>query len=292
MKKEFQIPTPCEQKWNNMQNVSGGKFCDLCTKKVFDLTDKTDIEIHSLLQENESICGRIQSTRLYSTPEMPQTHYNFFQFPFRKVAGGIFLAAMLTSNINAQKMKKDTLDHEIEIGLVVYAIRDPDHEPDKDWQFYKPETKTVSIEYSGSKETLKQAERINILTLAKKYSASYSVSIPEYDLAFKNIMVFETQPNDPQTPNPDRFYLFSDKRNREDETILYANLDKAKKIEFKPRNNTTLCFLDGAEISFEEYEKNKNNSAITSYYLSELYAEELLGKEYHLEGGIILSYSH
>lgn len=292
MKKEFQIPTPCEQKWDSMQNASGGKFCDLCTKKVFDLTDKTDTEIHSLLQENKSICGRIQSTRLYSHPEQPQTHYNFFQFPFRKIAGGVFLAAMLTSNLHAQKMKKDTMDHELEIGLVIYAIKDPDYEPDKDWQFYRPQTKTVSIEYSGSKETLKQAERINILTLAKRYNASYSVAIPEYDLGFKNIMVFETQSNESQIPNPDRFYVFSDKRNREDKTVLSANLDKAKKIEFKPKKNTTVCFLDGAEISFEEYEKNKNNNLITSYYLSEMYAEELLGKEYRVEDGIILSYSH
>jgi hypothetical protein len=290
MKKEFQIPTPCEQKWDNMQNASGGKFCDLCTKKVFDLTDKTDTEIHSLLKENKSICGKIQSTRLYSTPEHPQIHYNFSQFPFRKIAGGVFLAAMLTSNLNAQKPRDTTEVKDIQ-GMVQYVVRDPDYEPDKDWKFYRPETNTVSIEYSGSKKTLQQAERINILTVAKRYSASYSVSVPEYDLGFKNIMVFETQSNEPQMPQPDRFYLFSDKKNREDETILYANLDKAKKIEFKPKKNTTLCFLDGAEISFEDYEKNKNNSSITSYYLSEIYAEELLGKEYHLEDGIIVSYS-
>lgn len=60
MMKIIQIENPCEEKWDNMQNISDGKFCDLCSKKVLDLTQKTDDEIFHLLNtSNGKICGRI-----------------------------------------------------------------------------------------------------------------------------------------------------------------------------------------------------------------------------------------
>ena len=121
MKKEFQIKEPCNVGRENMKEISGGSFCDLCSKKVHDLSHKSDEEIKILLDTNESICGRIQVSRLYQQEEIAKTNYNFFHFPFRKLASGIFLAAMFSSGLNAQRLERDTLrEQEIE-GYIFFA---------------------------------------------------------------------------------------------------------------------------------------------------------------------------
>ncbi|RXM40648.1 hypothetical protein BOQ62_04840 [Chryseobacterium sp. CH21] len=44
MEKEFRINEPCHIGRENMQDIPGGSFCDFCSKKVHDLTQKTDEE--------------------------------------------------------------------------------------------------------------------------------------------------------------------------------------------------------------------------------------------------------
>ena len=78
MKKEFQIKEPCNVGRENMKEISGGSFCDLCSKKVHDLSHKSDEEIKILLDTNESICGRIQVSRLYQQEEIAKTTSSTF----------------------------------------------------------------------------------------------------------------------------------------------------------------------------------------------------------------------
>lgn len=59
--KKIRINNPCPEKWEDMQDSSEGKFCDKCSKKVWDLTDKTDSQIEKIMVSNVNICGRIIS---------------------------------------------------------------------------------------------------------------------------------------------------------------------------------------------------------------------------------------
>lgn len=294
MKKEFQIKEPCTVGRENMQEVDGGSFCHLCSKKVHDLTSKTDKEIISLLQSDNSVCGRIQPSRLFSHEKKPKTNYNFFEFPFRKLVSGIFLAAMFSNNIYAQHTKRDTLvNNDVLDGLIVYAPRyDADYDNTHN---YKPQNIILEIKFSGNKNLLMQYNDVSILTLEKRHTTSYGnrIRIREDYLGIKNIFVFENASNINNQINKNQYYTFISKsRFKDNGKTVDFNLEKLKKIEYNPRNKDFLYFLDGEEISKVEYEKSNNKQRLYSYFLTELYARELLRDFYtNYEDGIILSYT-
>lgn len=99
MMKIIQIENPCEEKWDNMRNISNGKFCDLCLKTVLDLTQKSNQEILKILDEsNGKICGRIfkhQSNRNFiSSEKIVINHEKRKGYP--KLVAGLAIAASLT----------------------------------------------------------------------------------------------------------------------------------------------------------------------------------------------------
>lgn len=62
MSQNFHIPKPCSENWLTMTTVEKGKFCELCNKKVHDLTTLNKVEIKNLLKSEEKVCGRIRKT--------------------------------------------------------------------------------------------------------------------------------------------------------------------------------------------------------------------------------------
>jgi len=293
MRKEFQIKEPCNVGRENMKDIPEGSFCDFCSKKVHDLTDKTEEEIHLLLQSGESVCGRIQAARLYSNEEKSKINYNFFTFPFRKIASGVFLAAIFSSNLNAQKKMKDTLqDKEILDGIIVYAHKSEDDYENK--PYYTPQNTYLEVKISGNKNLLSDHINVNILTLEKRYSANYNynIKIREDYLGFENIFVFENEYNKTHDVNQNQYYTFISKSKfKDDGKTVDLNLDKVKKIEFKSENKEIPYFLDGIEISKEDFDRKRKEQKIFSYYLSESYALALLGEAADYENGIVVSYT-
>lgn len=290
MKKKFQIKEPCNVGWENMEEIPGGSFCDLCSKKVHNLNNKSDEEIQILLDSNESICGRIKVSRLYQPEEIHKINYKFFHFPFRKFASGIFLAAMFSYNMNAQIARDTIREQEID-GMIIYA---PKYDDGEDHNYYTPKEIDLQLKFSGNKELLNQSHEISILRLEKRFKVGYAstIRIPEDYLGFKNIFVFENASNKENGINQNQYYTFISKNKFVDngKTVDF-NLDKIKKIEFKPKNSNIIYFLDGVEISKEDFEQKRKDKKIESYFLSEIYARELLGDDYDIEDGIIVSYS-
>lgn len=283
MKKEFQIKEPCDVGRENMREISGGSFCDLCSKKVHDLSQKSDEEIRILLDSNESICGRIQASRLYHQEGNSKSNYNFFNFPFRKFTSGIFLAAMFSSNINAQKTR-DTIHRPQEIeGLILYAPKRTDLDENG---YYKSKTKEIKVTFKGNFEVKDyHSNQLNVLTLAKKYQlspSSQTVDFPEDEIGYKNLVVLKKDEN--------QFYTFISKKQINEKSAVEINVEAAKKVEFKPKNKT-LYFIDGELISKEEYESRRNKENLESYFLVEIFARGILGNEYECEDGVVLSYN-
>ncbi len=68
VKKEFSIrvPEPCHERWEDMQPVTGGAFCQACTKVVYDFTSFSDEELLNFFREkrNEHPCGRFLTSQL------------------------------------------------------------------------------------------------------------------------------------------------------------------------------------------------------------------------------------
>lgn len=62
---KLRIENPCPIKWEEMSNIDGGKFCESCSKKVWDLDDLTRDEAEILLSNKQNqICGKISKTRI------------------------------------------------------------------------------------------------------------------------------------------------------------------------------------------------------------------------------------
>lgn len=291
MKKEFQIKEPCSIARENMLEVSGGSFCDLCSKKVYDLADKTDDEIKILLQSNPSVCGRIQPHRLYTPEEKTEAQYHFSHFPFRKIAGGIFLSILVTSNLDAQKKKIDTLETSDIQGMVMIALK-PEHE---DYAYPEPVvTRKLEIKPSGDAGNLIQYQFVTILTPFKRYRSNpsfrNSIHIPADDVRTSNIFVFEATDTQNEILNDNRYFLFVNKKHIKEDGTLNINLDQARKLPFIPKNKDFIYFLDGEEITKREFEQYQKEHKIDSYFLPEIYAEELLGTDYYFENGAIIAY--
>ncbi|WP_347218069.1 hypothetical protein [Chryseobacterium sp.] len=291
MKKEFQIKEPCFIAREDMREVSGGSFCDLCSKKVYDLADKTDEEIKELLQSNPSVCGRIQLHRLFIPEEKPETRYNFFHFPFRKIAGGIFLSILFTSNLNAQKKKIDTLGTAEIQGMVWISPKSGD----EDYDYPEPIiTRQLEVKPSGDPGNLIQYQFITILTPYKRYKSSQAfknyINIPADDIRMSNIFVFEGSEAQNGTLNDNKYFIFINKRHIKENNALNLNLDQLKKLSFNPKNKDFIYFLDGEEITRKEFEQYQKENKIDTYFLPEIYAEELFGSDYYFENGAIVAY--
>lgn len=65
----IRIPEPCHEDWNSMQPDSKGKFCNSCSKSVFDFSTKTDTEIRDILVEykDQKVCGHFKKSQINRT---------------------------------------------------------------------------------------------------------------------------------------------------------------------------------------------------------------------------------
>ncbi len=106
MKKTFhlEIKTPCDANLNAMDKTSNGFYCNLCTKNVIDLSNKSNYEIGKIISEtkDKNICARLKTSQLdqeFSLVESQKTA-NF------KYAVAVAASVLLTTNIAAQENQK------------------------------------------------------------------------------------------------------------------------------------------------------------------------------------------
>jgi hypothetical protein len=58
------IKEPCNEDWNAMRPVPGGRHCDVCTKSVVDFSGMADKEITNYFQKHGHVCGRFKTSQL------------------------------------------------------------------------------------------------------------------------------------------------------------------------------------------------------------------------------------
>ncbi|GAB0156876.1 hypothetical protein CHRYSEOSP005_21430 [Chryseobacterium sp. Alg-005] len=106
MKPFLRIEKPCEESLEKMHDVPGGKFCDLCSKKVLDLYNLSDSEIINILHQKrgEKLCGMVfknQLNRPLMDTQQTRAHY-FRKMTFSKIAAGAALAMTVVNSYPAQ----------------------------------------------------------------------------------------------------------------------------------------------------------------------------------------------
>lgn len=119
MKKSIKIsiPEPCHEDWAKMTATEKGKFCDVCTKEVFDFTSKTDEELVKFVSKNKSACGRFNKSQLNREVKLERKS-SYSLAPF---AASLLLPLTLFSN---NLKNKDTTTSEkpiISLGVGRYS---------------------------------------------------------------------------------------------------------------------------------------------------------------------------
>jgi len=69
---KLQIPNPCSENWNQMENTTSGKHCELCSKNLIDFRALSSKKIYDLVNTNQKVCGRITQNQLDSFYKVPQ----------------------------------------------------------------------------------------------------------------------------------------------------------------------------------------------------------------------------
>ena len=97
MNKAIKIANPCKESWDNMQEEPQGRFCSVCSKKVFDLDLLSINTIRKILNNNSEVCGKLSTSgsmvpKLFLAITLTATSYssaqieknNITEDPFQK----------------------------------------------------------------------------------------------------------------------------------------------------------------------------------------------------------------
>ncbi|MCX8525814.1 hypothetical protein OF897_18010 [Chryseobacterium formosus] len=260
MMKIIQIENPCEERWDSMQNISDGKFCDLCHKTVLDLTQKSNQEILKILDEsNGKICGRIfkhQSNRnSLRSEKIVINHEKRKGYP--KLVAGLAIVASLTG----------IQTHAVTSEKPLIQISENKDSGEKDLEKEKISDNDFII--SGNltnSETGKPISNIEVTLITKEkfftaktdQNGNYKLVVPNFHI-HKNDNVLHLKfggINDKEyilTKEELKNKQFSFKSSEIDEMAFVTGGISSRKLE-------PTIFLDGNQIEEEElYELGVNN---------------------------------
>src|SRR5690349_4230558 len=68
------IPTPCQEEWQNFSPTFNGGFCSTCNKEVIDFTTWKPEDIQAYLSKtSDRTCGRFRASQLSPYPSSNKT---------------------------------------------------------------------------------------------------------------------------------------------------------------------------------------------------------------------------
>jgi hypothetical protein len=60
----IRIENPCQQDWHSMPISSSGRHCQKCSKHIIDFSLLADAELHKILKDGNTHCGRFENSQL------------------------------------------------------------------------------------------------------------------------------------------------------------------------------------------------------------------------------------
>ncbi len=263
--KFLKIENPCDESWDNMHKVSGGRFCDLCSKKVVDLTLLSNSEILKILDQSEgTICGHISRSRLQkpliNIEEKKNTPYQK-RMVFSKFAAGLSLATTLTGLgfTDAPTSKIEVVQEQNSKATSSELLDHQDEKFKTGFQDVKISGKILDSETGTALNHVK----VNLITLEKAYSVftnengEFLLTVPKNAINSKNVLVAQF----------DSFKQEKEHYSRYDETTIIVSKENLNQVEIKAdnmamidggisayqRNYDPSVFVDGEEISYDEF---------------------------------------
>lgn len=97
------IPKPCAQSWEQMDQTANGKFCSHCSTEVIDFTQMSTAQLQLYFKNTtQPICGRIDTFQLHRLNHPTVLHPNKVGFSL-KIAMASVMALLVSTKITAQQ---------------------------------------------------------------------------------------------------------------------------------------------------------------------------------------------
>ncbi|MBK24487.1 MAG: hypothetical protein CME70_10870 [Halobacteriovorax sp.] len=159
---KYEIASPCDQDWSDMTGDDKCRHCDLCDKKVFNLSSMTESEVSSLIQGSEDICVRLYKREdgTVLTEDCPVGLAAVRKYLKQKqfAAAALCFVAIIFSNFSFAGDKKRLMGKrvattmELEMGEMEVQVEEKPTEietvePETDWDYEKKEKKSERIEH-------------------------------------------------------------------------------------------------------------------------------------------------
>ncbi|MFC3159635.1 hypothetical protein SAMN05443633_11340 [Chryseobacterium arachidis] len=259
MKNYLRIEKPCEESLENMHDVPGGKFCDLCSKKVIDFSKLNDVEISKILEENTSkkICGIFHKNQLNRPLHKEKTlSYPPRKITFSKVAAGLALTASIINSYPAQTNNSVTK----ELVNSPISKRQADKKQDKvDEGKFMISGRIIS----GDKQQPLVAS-VSLVTALKAYSTIsdkdgyYSLEVPKEIVKQENLLEFS--PGQYMYDKKLVIYTIKDLEKKQLIKLNYNSLDTLMgEVSVGPpgAGEKSLVIVDGKKLDYKLFNKSR-----------------------------------
>jgi hypothetical protein len=122
----FDIPTPCHEKWNNMDQRPDGRYCHSCQKTVIDFSNKSDREVAAYFQKIDGqVCGKFRQDQLRRPLHFEQAK----TLGGRLRALGLLVPGLLVGGAatgqNLEKPQTEQLEIDHSLSLLGYVSPQP-----------------------------------------------------------------------------------------------------------------------------------------------------------------------
>ncbi len=100
---QLNIPMPCHEDWDAMDNTAKGKFCGSCQKHVIDFTNMSDRQLAEFFKKPSTgnVCGRFMGDQLDRAIDIPKK-----RIPWLKYFFTIAIPAFFASKAAGQQLHK------------------------------------------------------------------------------------------------------------------------------------------------------------------------------------------
>jgi hypothetical protein len=230
MKKTFQleIKAPCDANVNAMHKTNTGFYCNLCTKNVIDLSNKSNYEIGKIISEakDKNICARLKTKQLDEEFGLID---NSKSSSF-KYAVAVAASVLLTTNISAQESQKP----KTEVNTTTVSTY-----KQGEVAYVKPKTTTISFQFTG-----KILDKYTGKPLSTKLFTEMSLNIGGSEI---------TVPVDPKTGSFS-IPLTLDKNQKEIYITIYSNnLHYSKTIPFDSKMIKNKTIYQNIKVAPKEF---------------------------------------
>lgn len=270
MRPYLKIEKPCGESLENMHNIPGGKLCDLCSKKVYDLSNLSHYEIEEVIKQHKGnpFCGILINRKpettfnksIERTGDIPSGKINI-----TKVAAGFALTASIINTIPAQTKTISKTD-----VFVLHKNLPSEHQQSNNKEQNKKLVASGRIITSEEQKPVKA--HVNLITINKVYSVEtdangfYSLEIPEELIREENYLL-EFRPFSFEIDH--KLKVFNKKELLENTIIklpdngIYKELGEVR-IGPPYANENSVVFLHGKRMDYKLY--NKSYSMFSNQY--------------------------